>query len=154
MPGARHVERLWVPPWWWLLAAGAVATVWLALAGALGAPVAGAAAGLTAVLVGAALVRYGALTVGVDAAGFRAGPAVLPLWAVGDVEALRGERARAARGPEAGPMDHLVLRGYVDGVVRVVVSDPDDPVERWIVSSRRPEDLAAALVAARGGAST
>jgi hypothetical protein len=38
-----------------------------------------------------------------------------------------------------------VLRPWVDGVVRVALTDPADPAPYWLVSTRRPEVLAAAL---------
>jgi hypothetical protein len=135
--------------WWWLLAAGFVLSLWLALGPALGPAGSGVAALAVAVVSAGALLSYGSVTVVVDGDGLHAGGAQLPLWAVGRVDALGGAAARAARGPEAGPSTHLLLRGYVDGIVRVEVADPDDPMTSWVVSSRRPAALATALVRAR-----
>ncbi len=42
-----------------------------------------------------------------------------------------------------------VVRGWIDPVVRIPLSDPDDPVPYWLVSTRRPEQLVAALDEAR-----
>jgi hypothetical protein len=138
-----------VPTWWWLVAAGFALSLWLALGPALG-PGGSAAATLAVTVVSAwALLAYGSVPVVVDGDGLQAGGAHLPLWAVGHVEALEGEAARTARGSGAGPSTHLLLRGYVDGVVRVEVADPDDPTTSWVVSSRRPTALATALVRAR-----
>ncbi len=39
----------------------------------------------------------------------------------------------------------LLLRGWIPGVVRVRLDDPDDPTPYWLVSSRHPRRLAAAL---------
>jgi Protein of unknown function (DUF3093) len=149
MAGPVHRERLRVPAWWWLLAAGFVLSLWLALGPALGPAGSGAAALAVAAVSAWALLSYGSVTVVVDDEGLHAGRVQLPLWAVGRVDALEGDSARAARGPEAGPATHLLLRGYVDGVVRVEVADPDDPTMSWLVSSRRPAALATALVRAR-----
>jgi hypothetical protein len=144
-----HRERLTVPAWWWLVGAGFVLSLWLALAEALGPVGAGGTALVVAVLLAWALVRYGAVEVIVDGDGLHAGDARLPLWAVGQVEALERDAARAARGPEAGPSTYLLLRGYVDGVVRVAVSDPEDPTTSWVVSTRRPAAVADALLRGR-----
>jgi Protein of unknown function (DUF3093) len=149
MAESVHRERLRVPTWWWLLAAGFVLSLWLALGPALGPAGSGVAALAVAVASAWALLSYGSVTVVVDGDGLNAGGAQLPLWAVGQVDALDGAAARAARGPEAGPSTHLLLRGYVDGVVRVAVADPDDATTSWVVSSRRPASLATALVRAR-----
>lgn len=149
MAGSVHRERLRVPAWWWLLAGGFVLSLWLALRPALGPVGSGVAALAVAVVSAWALLWYGSVTVVVDGEGLHAGGAHLPLWAVGQVDALDGTAAGAARGPEADPSTHLLLRGYVDGVVRVEVADPDDPTTSWVVSSRRPAALATALVRAR-----
>jgi len=143
-----------VPAWWWLLAAGFVLSLWLALGPALGPAGSGVAALAVAAVSTCALLAYGSVTVVVDGEGLHAGGAHLPLWAVGQVDALEGEPARAARGPEAGPSTHLLLRGYIDGVVRVEVADPDDPTASWVVSSRRPAALATALARARDAGGT
>jgi Protein of unknown function (DUF3093) len=42
-----------------------------------------------------------------------------------------------------------LVRGYVAGMVRVVVADHADPVPYWLVSTRHPDQLSAALSAAR-----
>ena len=42
-----------------------------------------------------------------------------------------------------------MFRGWVDPVLRVAVTDPDDPVPYWLVSTRRPEELRAAIEAER-----
>lgn len=39
----------------------------------------------------------------------------------------------------------LCVRGWVPGLVRIPLNDPNDPTPYWLVSSRHPEQLAAAL---------
>ena len=80
---------------------------------------------------------------------FVTGRATLPLWAVGGITVLDAAGARAARGAEADPLAFFLIRGYVPAMIQVVVDDPDDPVPYWLVSTRHPEELAAALSAAR-----
>lgn len=94
--------------------------------------------------IAAALVAYGAeITVGPG--GLRAGRASLPWDAVGRVAALDAAAAAYLRGPGMDPRAFLLLRGYVSTAVRVEVDDPDDPTPYWYVSTRRPEQLAAAI---------
>jgi hypothetical protein len=40
-----------------------------------------------------------------------------------------------------------VIRPWVDAVVKVTISDPQDPTPYWIVSSRNPERFIAAWLA-------
>ena len=145
---SSYRERLWVPVRWWLLALLLAGAVWLAYQHAYGPRVSVPAGLLTLALAGGLLAGYGRAKVAVEPDGLVAGRARLPLWAVGPVEVLDAEAARRARGSEADPRAYLLLRSYVGGAVRVVVDDPADPVPYWYVSTRRPEQLAAALTAA------
>ncbi|HEV7812665.1 MAG TPA: DUF3093 domain-containing protein, partial [Leifsonia sp.] len=81
-----------------------------------------------------------------------AGRARLPIQYAGEPETFRGAEATIVRGPELDARAWLVIRGWVSPVVRIPVTDPDDPAPYWIVSSRRPEAVSAAIVKARNGA--
>ncbi len=50
-------------------------------------------------------------------------------------------------GPEADARAYLLLRPYLKRAVRVEITDPADPAPYWLVSSRRPEELARAVQA-------
>jgi Protein of unknown function (DUF3093) len=80
---------------------------------------------------------------------FRAGAARIPVEHVGTPEVFRGADATAARGVDLDARAWLCLRGWVDPVVRVPITDPRDPAPYWLVSTRRPDELVAALEAAR-----
>ncbi len=58
---------------------------------------------------------------------------------------LDAEQTRRRAGVEADARAHLVLRPYVSTAVEITLDDPADPVPYWLVSTRRPEALAAAL---------
>ncbi|PVZ14263.1 hypothetical protein C8D89_101127 [Actinomycetospora cinnamomea] len=75
----------------------------------------------------------------------RAGAAHLPVSAVGRVDVVRGEAKREALGPQLDPEAFVLHRPWVGPAVRIEVLDPDDPTPYWVVSTRRPEDLIAAL---------
>ena len=109
-------------------------------------------------LVGGTLVsawivaRYGGVGIELSDETLQAGPATLPLSALGEARALSPERARALRMHEGDPRAFLLLRSYVRTAVRVEVVDPLDPHPYLYLSSRHPEKLAAALARATAAA--
>ena len=141
----RLDERLSVPLWWYLPALG--------LAVLLGAEVHMGYPGLrswigyavTVPLCLAALVFLGRVRVRVADGELRAGDAVLPLRHVGRVDVVPREGKQVALGPELDPAAHLVHRPWIGPVVRIEVTDPEDPTPYWIVSTRHPDALVAAL---------
>lgn len=74
-----------------------------------------------------------------------AGRARLPRSAVGSAEGFRRDDARRERGVGLDARAWLSIRGWVDPVVKVTLDDPDDPTPYWLLSTRRPEELVAAL---------
>lgn len=83
--------------------------------------------------------------VGVSDGRFTAGRASIPLEFVGTPSAYRGRDAFEQRGRLLDARAWLLLRGWVDPVVKVPVLDVDDPAPYWLVSTRRPESLMAAI---------
>ncbi|MBI4943220.1 MAG: DUF3093 domain-containing protein [Actinobacteria bacterium] len=147
-PGGYH-ERL-TPAWWvWLVAAGFAGSFGVVLSRVDG-TAALVVTVVVLVLVVVALVRTTAV-VSVDPELFVAGRARLPVGYVGGVEALDAEAMRRARSVELDARAYLCLRGWVAGGVRVRLDDPQDDTPYWLVSTRRPERLAAALETARSG---
>lgn len=142
-------ERLRIPVSWRVVALLFTATLWVAFAAALPLPLANVLGGLALALVAVGLYRFGSLRIAVADAELRAGRARLPVSAIGSVLPLTAAQARALRGTAADASAFLVIRPYVPRAVRVEVTDPDDPTPYWYVATRRPEDLAAALDAAR-----
>lgn len=100
---------------------------------------------LSAALVAGGLLWFGGLRIAVDEQGLQAGRFRLEPQYLGDVVAHDADRTRRRLGPEADRRALLVVRGYVATSVEVGVADPADPHPYWLVSSRRPEALAAAL---------
>lgn len=147
-------ERLTVPWWWWVPVLGVVGL--LAAEVHMGHP--GVLAWLPYVLLlplGAlALVRLGRVVVGVLPAGGSgelevvAGAAHLPVRFVGRTDVVTGAAKQRALGPDLDPEAFVVHRPWVGPAVRLEVLDPDDPTPYWVVSTRRPEALVAALRAA------
>lgn len=84
----------------------------------------------------------------------RAGYAHIDAKWLGETEQLSGEEARAARGVNLDHRAWHMVRSGIDGAVRVQITDPDDPAPYWVISTRTPDRLAAAIDRARRDAST
>jgi hypothetical protein len=136
-------ERLWPGPGGWLVAVGLGALVGLVLF-PVSVPLAWGV-GIAAVVL--AVGATAALTPRVEVSGgeLRAGSAHVPLSLLRAPTPLSGDALRAALGPELDARAYVCLRGWVHSAVRVELTDPADPTPYWIVSTRRPEALAAAL---------
>lgn len=141
----EYTERLFVPLRWWVQATMLVATFWLALVVAVPLLAANLIVGVIAALVAAAFLRFGAFRVEVADGELRAGAAHLPLTYVGEVTPLDKEQTRFLAGRDADARAHLAMRPYVKRSVRVEITDPVDPTPYWLISTRRPRQLAAAL---------
>lgn len=148
-PVSDYDERLAVPAWWWVVAAGLVGLlgaefhVGLPLVWKIGTYAVSGALAL-GLLVFASAVR-----VGVRDGSLVAGRARLPLQYAGEVRVLDRAATSAAMGPEADPAAYTLTRPWLPGSVRVEVRDPADDTPYWLVGSRHPDRLAAALQAAR-----
>lgn len=149
----RYRERLW--PSAWFFAAGflvvpAVVLVFAPINLAVGFLVGGALyVGVIALLVASSP------TIEVTDRVLRVGSARLPLAVAGDVAVNdTREAARAAAGPGLDARAWLCLRGWVHTSARIEVVDDHDPVPYWLVSTRRPAALRAALIAAKTDATT
>lgn len=57
----------------------------------------------------------------------------------------RGEDATRERGTGLNALAYLCIRGWIDPVVRIEISDPADRTPYWLASTRRPEELVKAL---------
>lgn len=138
-------ERLSVPIGWWVLAVVCVVLlgteVWAGLGGFI--PVLTYA--VLALVVGVVLLNWSMATIEVTDTALRAGGDTLPLDQAGDVVALDEKQAARLRGPRADPAAHLLLRPYLKRAVYVAVDDPASEVPYWLLATRRPEELAAAI---------
>jgi Protein of unknown function (DUF3093) len=95
------------------------------------------------------LLIFGAPRVEVTASTLSAGRARLPISIVGDVEGFSGAEAQFERGIGLDARAWLMIRGWVSPVVKIALVDASDPTPYWIVSTRHPDDLVAAIAAAK-----
>jgi hypothetical protein len=137
-------ERLTVPIIWWALAGLFSFSVLLAVGAYLG-PVWGVGTSVATMLVAAAIFGSASLTISVDAKETHVGRAIIGHAYVAACRALDAEETRRRAGIEADARAHLVLRPYIKTAVEITLDDPDDPVPYWLVSTRHPHRLAAAL---------
>jgi energy-coupling factor transporter transmembrane protein EcfT len=144
----HYRERLSVPIRWWAQGTMLVASLWLAVIVAVPGAVAWAVTGAAVALMAALFLTYGAALVSVEDGWFRAGRARVELRFVGEVVPLDAEATRLVAGRDADARAYLLLRPYRKKAVKVSLSDPADPTPYWLVSTRRPDALAAALTRA------
>jgi DUF3093 family protein len=171
-----YYERLRVPFSWWLIGLATMLLLATEVVAGFAWPVAVA---IYVVLVGAVaamLWSWSRPTVLVSEGELRAGPARLPLAAVGEVSALDEAQTRSLRGPRGDPAAFLLMRPYLRRAVYVEVARPgaETRVHRrlrgfrlraetgrpvtaapyWLVCTRHPAELEAAINGARAAART
>jgi hypothetical protein len=150
---ALYRERLHAPLRWWVQATMFLATVWLAFIVALPGWLAWTASAALLAGVYGLLAWVGSARVEVRDSTLYAGTAQIALSHLGTVEALDKDETRRVHGVEADARAFLVTRPYVSRSVKVAIEDPADPAPYWLISTRHPRQLAAALTGLRDGGS-
>lgn len=148
---ALFKERVVPGAGWWVIVASLVAMVAIAYGAALGTGLGVATAAILAIAAALGL-WFGSPVVTVTASGLRCGRAQLPADVVGDSTALIGTALREVRrghGTTATVYSVLPIWSPESALV-VNIVDPDDPHPAWLVATRRPQELAAAIGAIRG----
>jgi hypothetical protein len=138
-------ERLTPPPLWWVIGGLVAATFPIAVLFYLG-PV--WAAGVAVLAIGAVLLvllGWAAIVIRLDGAWLSVGRARIELGYLAGARALDADATQARSGVDADARAYLVLRPYIRGAVELTLDDADDPVPYWLVSTRRPRALSAAI---------
>ncbi|WP_457966788.1 DUF3093 domain-containing protein [Arthrobacter sp. D1-29] len=136
-------ERLWPTIWVWVIAAGIAGAGILVFA-----PISmGAGYTAAAVLFGimAVLLVLWTPAIIVTGTSLTVGRATIERRFVGEVQPYRGKEATAERGTRLNGLAYLCIRGWIDPVVRIEITDASDRTPYWLTSTRRPEELTAAL---------
>lgn len=141
---AVFAERLWVPWWWWPAAVVVVGLLGAEIHIGLGWRV----AVVTYLVLGAAtialLLRWGGMRLAVTADAVLLARRRLPLARVVEVRVFDRRDTRAVLAHRQGSAV-LHVRGYAKGLVYVATDGRDDSAPYWLLSTRRPAELAAAL---------
>ncbi|CAN5158459.1 DUF3093 domain-containing protein [soil metagenome] len=143
----HYRERLWPAPWLFISTALVIPASLLVFL-----PInttAGVIVAIVLYLGCVGLLLLGSPVVEVTDSDLIAGKARLPLGILGTVEGFTGEEARLERGQRLDARAFLLIRGWVDPVVKIGVDDEADPAPYWLVSTRNPSSLTGALEAAR-----
>lgn len=150
--GRAYRERL-LPRWWaWLVPLALVGMLAVAYGAALGTP-AGVAVGSGGAAIAGWLVWITSPVVSVESGHLAAGSARLPLTSVRAVRAVDRDEITALRGPGADARVFVELRPLsAPAAVLLTLADPDDPHPAWLISTRHPDRLEAALAARIGAA--
>ncbi len=143
-----YSERLWVPLWWW--PAGLLIAGLLAAEIHMGSP--GVRAWLPYVLLFPFPVwallwvsRHRIEVFDGPAAELRVGRAHLPLSVIARTAAIPPSAKSAAMGRQLDPAAFVQNRSWIKDTVLIVLDDPEDPTPYWLVSTRRPAELLAAV---------
>lgn len=147
-PAVAYQERLTVAWWMWLVILFVGAATFIALA-----PINMAVGVIAAVVVMvfiALVLHLGSPRIVVTDHDVRVGRAHIERRFVGEAEALRGDAARVARGPELDGRAFMNFRVSVPDLCRIQIVDPVDPTPYWLTATRHPEEMARAINAHRG----
>jgi hypothetical protein len=154
----RTPERITAPAFaerlrlsWWMWLPAVIVDVILALEILLGFPALPAWVPFAVLipLTVALLLWLGRLQIAVTGGEFQVDDARLPVAVIADVVALDATGKREALGVGAHPLAFVVQRPWIGPAVQVLLDDPADPTPFWVISTRRPVELATALLAAR-----
>ena len=136
-------EKLWPNVWIWIIAAGVAGAGILVFA-----PIS-AAAGFTAAgvlfVIMAVLLILSTPAIVVTGDFLTVGRASIERRFLGAVEGFRSEDATAERGTRLNGLAYLCIRGWIDPVVKIEITDPSDRTPYWLTSTRHPDELTAAL---------
>jgi hypothetical protein len=143
---ALYTERLGISPWAWLATLAVDLIIgfeillgfphlpsWVPFAVLLPASV-------------ALLIWAGRIRVTVTATEFLVDDARLPLAVISDVVALDAAGKRESLGVGAHPLSFIIQRPWIGPAVQILLDDPEDPTPFWVISTRRPVELATALL--------
>lgn len=138
-------ERLAVA--WWVWPAAVTASAFLATELAIGAfalrsPVTYVMSAFVAL---AGVVALNRIRIQVDSDELRVDDARLPRSVISGVTVIDAGARRDLLGQDADPLAFVIQRPWISGGVRIDLDDPADPTPYWFISTRRPDEFAAAL---------
>lgn len=139
----EYSEKLF-PSWWLVAAIGLLLPASVLIFLPLSLPV-GVGTGLVLWWGCVGVLWWSSPRIKVDAQGLRAGRARIEHGYIGSVQVYAGLDARAQKGTGLDARAWLVMVPWITPVVRVDITDPEDPTPYWLVSSRNPDRMREAL---------
>jgi len=143
-PAPLYVERLSIRARWWAV------VIVIALFGS-SELFAGFNGRIVAIVVAAVLIptllllaMAGRTSLSIDAEGLHAGGQTVTYDQMDSVQALNAQETRLLLGPQADPTARLVVRGYIREAVLVRPTERG-PLPYWVVSTRHPQQVIAAV---------
>lgn len=86
----------------------------------------------------APVIRVGKTTLSV-------GRARIPRQMVGKIDEITKDQIFQERGPRLDPAAYKVFQGTVKTAIKIEIKDSNDPTPYWIISTRKPSQLATVL---------
>ncbi len=105
----------------------------------------GVAVGLVLVISIWAALFFLAPVIKVGNSNLVVGRAEIPRNLLGRIEEIGKDQIFSERGPNLDPAAYRVFQGTVKTAVKITLNDPNDPTPYWIISTRKPAQLAEAL---------
>jgi hypothetical protein len=136
----RYRERLMVPWWWWLPGLGLAALIALEVNQGVPAIPLWLPYAVLLPVAAVALLMLGSTQLRVIA-----GDAHLPVGVISRSAEVPRSAKSAALGRQLDPAAYVVHKAWIGPMVLMVLDDPDDPTPYWLVSSRHPDRVLAAL---------
>lgn len=105
----------------------------------------GLAIGTALVLLLWAALFFKAPVIQVGKTSLRVGRAKIPRSLLGKIEVIEKAQIFNERGPNLDPAAFKVFQGTVKTALKITVKDSNDPTPYWIISTRKPDQLATVL---------
>ncbi|MGI9125022.1 MAG: DUF3093 domain-containing protein [Mycobacterium sp.] len=145
----RYTERLWVPWWWWPIGVALSAVLAFEVNMGIRPTLLWPAYAVLAAVAAGVLLWLSRIEVQVVGSGpeveLWAGEAHLPVSVVSRSAEIPRSAKSAALGRQLDPAAFVLHRNWVGPMVLVILDDPDDPTPYWMVSTRHPDRVLAAL---------
>ena len=107
----------------------------------------GIAVGLVLVLSIWLALYFLAPVIQVGSSFLEVGRAKIPRNLLGNIEEIAKDQIFSERGPNLNPAAYKAFQGTVKTALKITVNDPNDPTPYWIISTRKPAQLANLLKA-------
>lgn len=140
-----YSERLWPSPWLFavlLLIIPATTLTIMPINQSLAVPI----AIVLYAIITASLVLMSPL-IRVKDGVLSAGRANVPVKFIGALVELDDSSLRKLIGPDADARAYLLVRGYIHRGVKFTLTDTNDPTPYWVITTRKPQTLIAAVQA-------